>query len=54
MSHNDVFTPEQLALFEANLIKDIETNKDLKPISDDASVYCLERIESESPQLSAS
>ena len=35
MSHNAVFTPEQLELFEANLIKDLETNKDLKPVSND-------------------
>ena len=33
MNNNAVFTPEQLELFKANLIKDLETNKDLKPVS---------------------
>jgi len=31
MSYDAVFTLEQLELFEANLIKDLETNKDLNP-----------------------
>ena len=35
MNHSAVFTQEQLELFEANLIKDLETNKDLKPVTDE-------------------